>query len=557
MEFFCCVPGLKGNRVANMDSMDNTNQSFATRKPHKFARQPTRRPSTLELEATVPVVIIFTDIQDSTRLWQTIPDVMPSVLEMHDACMRSLINKHHGYEVKTEGDAFMISFSSAHDAVEFAAELQPTFLKCNWPAEVLKQPSCTVKKSDDTDSIMWRGPRIRVGIHLGPAIRKEVLVTGLHGGRAWKADFFGQAVNLAARVSSLASGGQTLVTKAFKDQVDLETPDALRHPWSIVERGEQILKGIGHPVPVYELRIASLAGRHFAPFKSIAETQQQQAVLEAMLNSKAVGGPMAAPGDVDSNPGSRVDQDQTMYEFASLLFTIVLTSYASQGDYQHIKALLSKNPTWDKSMSDYDRRTPLHLAACSGSVECVNLLVDSGVQINPRDRWGNTPLDDARRHKLDEVAELLISRGHPETTHKAAAEMLIDLALVPTRLCHSAASGDLEELTSLLKEHPTEISVGDYDQRTALHVAVCRDQSKAVSILLAHGASAHVKDLWNNSPIDDAKRLKRTKILPLLEAAPKPTSPPSSPRLAKTGSPEPHEIAAMAAELDATIGIAA
>ena len=529
MEFFCCVPGLKGNRVANMDSMDNTNQSFATRKPHKFARQPTRRPSTLELEATVPVVIIFTDIQDSTRLWQTIPDVMPSVLEMHDACMRSLINKHHGYEVKTEGDAFMISFSSAHDAVEFAAELQPTFLKCNWPAEVLKQPSCTVKKSDDTDSIMWRGPRIRVGIHLGPAIRKEVLVTGLHGGRAWKADFFGQAVNLAARVSSLASGGQTLVTKAFKDQVDLETPDALRHPWSIVERGEQILKGIGHPVPVYELRIASLAGRHFAPFKSIAETQQQQAVLEAMLSSKAVGGPMAAPGDVD-------------YEFASLLFTIILTSYASQGDYQHINALLSKNPTWDKNMSDYDRRTPLHLATCSGSVECVNLLIDSGVQINPRDRWGNTPLDDARRHKLDEVAKLLISRGHPETTHKAAADMLIDLALVPTRLCHCAASGDLEELTSLLKEYPTEVSVGDYDQRTALHVAVCRDQTKAVSILLEHGASAHAKDLWNNSPIDDAKRLKRTKILALLEVAPIPTT------------PELQEIAAMTAELDAAMG---
>ena len=113
------------------------------------------------------------------------------------------------------------------------------------------------KRSAD-GSLLWRGPRIRVGMHIGTLIRKEVLVTGLHGGRAWTADFFGQAVNLAARIEALAAGGQTLLTQAVKERCDAELPAGVRQPWALLEGGEQMLKGIGHPVKVCELRIASL-----------------------------------------------------------------------------------------------------------------------------------------------------------------------------------------------------------------------------------------------------------------------------------------------------------
>ena len=528
--------------------------------------QPKRQPSAKELEHEEINVLIFTDIQDSTKLWQSIPDTMPTVLATHDECVRALIEAHGGYEVKTEGDAFMISFTSAGDAVEFAASLQPALLKCEWPEEALDQPACC-EQTSEVGSLLWKGPRVRVGMHIGTTMRKEVLVTGLHGGRAWKADFFGQTVNLAARVSALAAGGQTLVTQAFKEVVDREVPGAgagMRHTWSLVERGEQMLKGIPHPVNVFELIPISLTGRTFPPFKSIAAVKQQQAILSAMLTTKvpdyaksdgfaSVG--KQKPGAANSSKGrlttdgsslsatqeegsegggvssreelsakigagapSSSSREGEVDDFASVLFTMILTSYAAEGDAPRLQALLTANPSWDRSLSDYDWRTPLHLAACSGSNICVGILLAHGVRIDPKDRWGNTPLDDARRHGLTGMAEYLISRGHPETKEVDSAQNLIDVALVPTRLCHAAGSGDIDELERLLEAHPEQVSVGDYDKRTALHVAVCQGQSRVVKRLLEAGASVAVKDIWNNTPLDDAKRLGIKELEAMLEA---------------------------------------
>ena len=90
-------------------------------KPDQTPAQPKRQPSAEELETTETHVLVFTDIQDSTKLWQAIPDTMPTLLATHDECVRALIQAHGGYEVKTEGDAFMISFTSAGDAVEVDA----------------------------------------------------------------------------------------------------------------------------------------------------------------------------------------------------------------------------------------------------------------------------------------------------------------------------------------------------------------------------------------------------------------------------------------------------
>ena len=55
-------------------------------------------------------------------------------------------------------------------------------------------------------------------------------------------------------------------------------------------------------------------------------------------------------------------------------------------------------------MGDYDFRTPLHLAACAGSVEAAVVLLDHGADPNARDRWDRTPLHDARAHGSHEVS---------------------------------------------------------------------------------------------------------------------------------------------------------
>ena len=62
----------------------------------------------------------------------------------------------------------------------------------------------------------------------------------------------------------------------------------------------------------------------------------------------------------------------------------------------------------DLDLGDYDGRTALHLACSEGQDKVVEYLLKSGVtNINPTDRWGNTPLDDAIRGKFEEIAQKL------------------------------------------------------------------------------------------------------------------------------------------------------
>ena len=65
-------------------------------------------------------------------------------------------------------------------------------------------------------------------------------------------------------------------------------------------------------------------------------------------------------------------------------------------------------------MGDYDNRTALHLACCEGHVSCVKFLIDvCKVDINIKDRWGNTPLDEAM--KTNNIMAINVLRTHINT----------------------------------------------------------------------------------------------------------------------------------------------
>ena len=66
----------------------------------------------------------------------------------------------------------------------------------------------------------------------------------------------------------------------------------------------------------------------------------------------------------------------------------------------------------DVNISNYDVRTPIHIAASEGQLEVVRYLIEElQCQISPQDRWGNTPLDDARRSGHEETAAYLYRIG--------------------------------------------------------------------------------------------------------------------------------------------------
>ncbi len=66
-----------------------------------------------------PITCVFTDVQGSTKLWETTPEAMDAGLRLHDRLLRKLLKRFGGYEVKTEGDAFFVVFGSVLQAMRW------------------------------------------------------------------------------------------------------------------------------------------------------------------------------------------------------------------------------------------------------------------------------------------------------------------------------------------------------------------------------------------------------------------------------------------------------
>jgi glutaminase len=97
---------------------------------------------------------------------------------------------------------------------------------------------------------------------------------------------------------------------------------------------------------------------------------------------------------------------------------------ASHGDIDEILRLEAEGVNPD--IADYDGRTPLHLAACEGQFEVVSHLLSKKVDLVPIDRWGNTPLDDARKFKHKEIMNLLENSIKPQKNGKEKPLALIN-----------------------------------------------------------------------------------------------------------------------------------
>src|SRR5215210_6123987 len=132
------------------------------------------------------VTMLFSDIESSTVVNERLGDVRwLELLREHHAIVREQVQQHGGYEVKAQGDGFMIAFPSARRAVQCARAIQ--------------------REIDDRLSEHPDGPiNLRIGLHTGEAIREE-------------ADFYGKNVVLAARIADQARGGEILASAVVKE----------------------------------------------------------------------------------------------------------------------------------------------------------------------------------------------------------------------------------------------------------------------------------------------------------------------------------------------------
>jgi predicted ATPase/class 3 adenylate cyclase len=156
------------------------------------------------------VTFLFTDVEGSTRLWEQSPEAMRAALARHDEIVRHAIEARGGHVFSTGGDGFAAAFARAGDALAGAADAQAGLAREQWP---------------ETAPL-----RARMGVHTGEAEERN-------------GDYFGPALNKAARLMALGHGGQVLCSLATAEVLDNA---------GLIDLGEHRLRDLSAPQRVFQ-----------------------------------------------------------------------------------------------------------------------------------------------------------------------------------------------------------------------------------------------------------------------------------------------------------------
>jgi class 3 adenylate cyclase len=148
------------------------------------------------------VTFLFTDIEGSTRRWETDADAMRLALAAHDRVLRSAIEDSDGFVFSHTGDGVVAAFASPRSAVDAAVQAQP----------------------------------VRMGLATGEAELRD-------------GDYFGAVLNRAARVMAAGHGGQVLLA---------ESTASLLTGVDLIDLGPRRLRDVPMPVGVFQLEAAGL-----------------------------------------------------------------------------------------------------------------------------------------------------------------------------------------------------------------------------------------------------------------------------------------------------------
>ncbi|MFO0702826.1 MAG: adenylate/guanylate cyclase domain-containing protein, partial [Candidatus Andersenbacteria bacterium] len=175
------------------------------------------------------LTLLFTDLKGSTEMYRRLGDFKAyALVREHFALLKKLVNASGGAVVKTIGDAIMASFADPADALEAAIDMHKEISSVGMDQDLM----------------------LKIGIHAGPCIAVELNE---------RLDYFGQTVNIAARVQGVAEAGEIVTSDSV-----LESPEvrALVKKAKLVDsRGAAALKGVSDNFSVHRLRPATRSSR--------------------------------------------------------------------------------------------------------------------------------------------------------------------------------------------------------------------------------------------------------------------------------------------------------
>ena len=181
---------------------------------------------------TGTVTFLFTDIEGSTTLLQRLGDGRyVEVLAEHQRLLRDAFAEGHGQEIDTQGDAFLVAFSRARDALGTAVAAQRALARHVWP---------------DGTSL-----RVRMGLHTGEPLNRDIGYVGID-------------LHRAARIAAAGHGSQILLSDATHGLVARDLPEGV----SLRDLGEHRLKDLAHQHRLFQV-VAPELPADFPPIRSL------------------------------------------------------------------------------------------------------------------------------------------------------------------------------------------------------------------------------------------------------------------------------------------------
>jgi predicted ATPase/class 3 adenylate cyclase len=179
------------------------------------------------------VTFLFTDIQGSTSLWESRPDLMSAALQLHNSVLRQAIQSHQGVVFKMVGDAIQAAFASPIKALGAAVAAQRGLASAPW---------------NELGPLL-----VRMGLHAGEAELDpdgdEYLVS--------------HTKNRTARIMSAGHGGQILVSSTVMELLRGHLPQGIH----LKDKGEHYLKGLLQPEQLFQVVLPDLPAE-FPPLRT-------------------------------------------------------------------------------------------------------------------------------------------------------------------------------------------------------------------------------------------------------------------------------------------------